>query len=106
MWLGLTTSQLAAVTIVVVMLGFFIWDRWRYDVVAVTALLVAVLAGVVPSDKAFDGFSDQVIVVIAAVLVVSRAISRSGILDRIVNRVMRNVRSTSLQVGILSAAVG
>ena len=87
------------------MLGFFIWDRWRYDVVALGALLVAIAAGVVPSDKAFDGFSDQVIVVIAAVLVVSKAIARSGVLDRMARRLLRNIGSASVQIGALCAAV-
>ena len=36
-------------------LVFFIWGRWRYDVVAFMALLMSVLVGVVPYDKAFDG---------------------------------------------------
>ena len=103
--LGLTTLQFAAIAIVVVMLGAFIWDRWRYDVVALTALLAAVAAGLVPQDEAFTGFSDPVIVVIAAVLVVSRAIARSGLLDRLVRRLLRNVDSTDLQVGGLSLTV-
>ncbi|MBN8911502.1 MAG: SLC13 family permease [Rhizobiales bacterium] len=103
--LGLTADQMAAIAIVVTMLGFFIWDRWRYDLVAMGALLAAIAAGIVPQDKAFDGFSDQVIVVIATVLVVSKAIARSGILDRTVRRLLKGVDSPSLQIGLLSAAV-
>jgi di/tricarboxylate transporter len=102
---GLSADQMAAVAIVVLMLGFFIWDRWRYDVVALGALLAAIAVGIVPGDKAFTGFSDQVIVVIAAVLVVSKAIARSGVLDRVVRRLLNGVESPSLQIGLLSAAV-
>lgn len=103
--LGLTTDQAAAIAVVVVMLGFFIWDRWRYDLVALAALLAAIAVGIVPGDKAFVGFSDQVIVVIAAVLVVSKAIAGSGVLDRVVRRLLSGVESPSLQIGLLSAAV-
>lgn len=102
---GLAADQVVAATIVVTMLALFIWDRWRYDVVALAALLVAVLAGVVPSDKAFIGFSDQVVVVVATVLVVSKAVSRSGILDRLVRRLLKGVASPSLQIGALTGAV-
>ncbi len=102
---GLTADQIAAISIVLVMLGFFIWDRWRYDVVALGALLSAIAVGIVPQAKAFDGFSDQVIVVIAAVLVVSKAISRSGVLDRLVRHVLSGVDNPSLQIGVLAAAV-
>jgi di/tricarboxylate transporter len=105
MYFGLTLDQLLAVTIVAAMLGFFIWDRWRYDVVAMVALLLAVMTGIVPNDKAFSGFSDQVIVVIASVLVLSRAIARSGILERAMRRIMNGVDSPSLQIGLLSGAV-
>lgn len=102
---GLTVDQMAAIAIVVVMLCFFIWDRWRYDVVALCALLAAVAAGTVPSEKAFIGFSDQVIAVIASVLVVSKAIARSGMLDRLARRLLNGVDSPSLQIGLLSAVV-
>jgi di/tricarboxylate transporter len=103
--MGLTTDQAAAIAIVVIMLGFFIWDRWRYDVVALGALLAAIAVGVVPQADAFVGFADQVVVVIATVLVVSKAIARSGLLDRMARRLLRGVESPSLQIGILSAAV-
>ena len=103
--LGLTFDQTAAIGVVVGMLVFFVWDRWRYDVVAVSALLAAIALGVVPGDQAFVGFSDQVVIVIAAVLVVSRAISRSGILDRAIHRLMKGVEKPSLQIGLLAGAV-
>lgn len=103
---GMTGEQALAIAIVVIMLGFFVWDRWRYDVVALGALLAAVAVGIVPQEKAFVGFSDQVIVVMATVLVVSKSIARSGLLDRFVRRLMRGVHSPSLQIGVLSASVG
>lgn len=100
-----TAPQIAAIVIVVTMLAAFIWDRWRYDVVALTALLAAVAVGIVPQDAAFEGFADTVIVVIAAALVVSKAIAQSGILDRLVRRLLKNVDSTHVQVGALCLAV-
>lgn len=103
--LGLTLQQISAITIVVTMLAAFIWDRWRYDVVALSALMAAVVTGIVPQSEAFDGFSDTVIVVIATVLVIGRAVAQSGILDRLVRRLLQGVESTDLQVGALCAAV-
>lgn len=103
--LGLTMQQLTAVAVVVGMLVFFVWDRWRYDVVALCALLLSIVLGIVPQKDAFSGFSDTVIVVIASVLVVSRAIARSGLLDRAVRRLLKGIESPSLQIGLLSGAV-
>lgn len=102
---SLTISQLAAVGIVVTMLACFVVDRWRYDLVAVSALLVAVVVGIVPAGEAFSGFSDPVVVVIASVLVVGRAIARSGLLDTAVQRLLRGIENPSWQIGILTATV-
>ncbi len=106
MVLGLTLDQIFAIAIVVGMLAFFIWDRWRYDVVALTALLTALAAGIVPAEKAFDGFSEPVIVIIVSVLVASKAIAKSGVLERLVRGLLGGVKSPSLQIGFLSASVG
>lgn len=102
---GLTPLQVESFAIIIVMLGLFIWDRWRYDLVAVATLLAAVLIGVVEPDKAFSGFSNQVIIIIASVLVVSRAIASSGIVDAAVRRMLTNVHSPSVQIGVLTAFV-
>jgi len=51
---------------------FMVWGRWRYDLVAFSALSVAVIAGVVPVEEAFSGFGHPATVIIAMVLIVSR----------------------------------
>jgi di/tricarboxylate transporter len=101
-----TLHQIEVVLIILGMLGLFVSGRLRYDLVGALALFVAVLTGVVSQAKAFTGFSNPVIIVIASVLVVSRAIAASNLLERWVGAVLARVRSPSLQIGILSAAVG
>src|SRR6478752_5702379 len=87
------------------MLVLFASDRLRYDLVAALALSAAVLTGVVPAKKAFEGFSSSVIIIIASVLVISRAIAMSGVVDSAMRRVLRILDSTTLQIGALTAAV-
>lgn len=101
----MTFLQVEALLIAVAMLGLFIWDRWRYDLVAVVVLLAALLLGVVKPDKAFHGFSHPVIIIIASVLVISKAIARSGVLDGAMRRLLRDAKSTTAQVAILTACV-
>ncbi len=98
-------NQIEAFAIVGAMLALFMWDRLRYDLVAALALLAAMLTGIVPADKAFEGFANQVIIIIASVLVVSRAIARSGIIDTVLRRIMQRIGSPSIQIGILSGCV-
>jgi len=101
----MTLIQIEATVIVVVMLGVFAWDRWRYDVVALGALLAALALGVVKPDKAFEGFASPVVVIIASVLVVSRAIARSRILDDTAHALLRRAPTTGLRVGVLASCV-
>ena len=98
-------NQIEAFAIVGAMLALFVWDRIRYDLVAALALLAALLTGIIPAAKAFEGFSNQVIIIIASVLVVSRAIARSGVIDAVLRRWMQRITSPSAQIGILSGCV-
>jgi di/tricarboxylate transporter len=45
--------------------------RFRYDMVAFGALLLAVVLGLVPAEAAFAGFGHPAVVVVALVLVIS-----------------------------------
>ena len=77
----------------------FIWGRFRYDVVAMLALLAVVLTGLVPFDQAFSGFAHPAVITVAAVLILSRALQNAGIVDVVV-RLLTPVRgSETLQVG-------
>nr|MDQ2734555.1 SLC13 family permease [Pseudomonadota bacterium] len=102
----MTLHQLESFGLVGAMLGLFMSGRLRYDVAAALVLLAAVLLGVVPGAKAFHGFANPVIIIIASVLVVSRAIAASSILELSVGALLKRIRSPSLQIGVMAAAVG
>ena len=68
----MTTDQIIIFAVLGLSLVFFMWGRWRYDVVAFTALIVAVIGGVVPTDAALPGFGHPAVITVAAVLVISR----------------------------------
>ncbi|MBS0638433.1 MAG: SLC13 family permease [Proteobacteria bacterium] len=87
------------------MLLLFMSDRIRYDIVAALALTCAALLGVVPREKVFTGFANPVIIIIASVLVLSRAIAVSGVIEAGMRRVLRRLPSISVQVGLLTACV-
>lgn len=101
----MTLHQIEALAIIAGMLVLFVSDRLRYDLVAALALSAAVVLGVVPANKAFSGFSSSVIIIIASVLVISRAVAISGVIDNAMRRLLRLLDSTTMQVGALTAAV-
>jgi len=81
---------------------FLIWGRWRYDLVAFTALLAALLTGLVPSDLAFSGFGHPATVIIALVLIVSRGLSNSGAIEIVARYVIDASRKLSTHITIMS----
>jgi di/tricarboxylate transporter len=79
----MTLAQGLAFAIVIVMMALFAWGRWRYDLVAAVALLAAVIVGIVQPDQAFKGFSDDIVIIVGSALVVSAAVARSGVIERV-----------------------
>jgi di/tricarboxylate transporter len=95
-------EQLTIFAILGVLLVLLVWGRWRYDVVAFAALVAALIAGVVPADEAFSGFGHPATVVIALVLVVSRGLSNSGVVEYVAGRVVDATRPVFAHIGIMS----
>lgn len=93
----LTFDQTAISAILVCTLALFVWGRWRYDVVAVLSLMAGVGFGVIDPDAAFTGFGNAAVITVAAVLAISHALGRSGVVDLIGDRIMALARSPSSQ---------
>ena len=81
----MTVDQTIMFAIFAMAMIFFVWGRIRYDVVALSALVVAVVLGMVPSSEAFTGFSQGAVVTVVLVLIISAAIKDSGVIDRLAN---------------------
>ncbi|WP_183776319.1 SLC13 family permease [Phenylobacterium haematophilum] len=101
----MTLDQGLAFGLIALTIGAFIWGRFRYDVVAVCALLAGVAIGVVPAKNAFDGFSNDITVIIAAALVVSAAFAKSGIVEAVLRPLIPKLKTERSQVPVLTAAV-
>jgi di/tricarboxylate transporter len=82
---------------------FLIWGRWRYDLVAFVALLAALLTGVVPAQQAFSGFGHPATVIIALVLIISRGLSNSGVIELLARFFVDASRKLAAHIGIMSA---
>jgi di/tricarboxylate transporter len=101
----MTLQQSLAFAILGVTIALFIWDRIRYDIVAALALLASVAVGIVPSDKAFDGFSDQIVIIVASALVVSAAVGRSGVIEWAIAPIAPYMKTTGTQIAVLVSTV-
>ncbi len=74
----MTTDQIILFALFGGVFVFLLWGRFRYDIVAFSALLLGVILGVVPAKQAFSGFGHPATIVVALVLVVSAGLVRSG----------------------------
>ncbi len=97
----MTLDQILAFSLVGATVTAFIWGRLPYDLVAICALAVGVIIGIVPASKAFEGFSDDVVIIIACALVVSAAIARSGVIEAVMRPLTPHLRTTAVQVPAL-----
>lgn len=98
----MTVDQITLFALLFFVFVFLVWGRWRYDLVAFVALLVAVIVGLVPVNVAFFGFGHPATVIIALVLVVSRGLSNSGAIELIGRLVVDRSRALATHIGIMS----
>jgi len=76
-------DQMVILGVILTSLVLFIQSKLRYDIVAMIALLVVTLTGIVPASEAFNGFSHPAIITVAAILVVSKGLLNVGAMDPI-----------------------
>ena len=98
----MTFEQGAAFALLAVILGMMLWGRFRYDLVAFGGLLLAVVLGLVPQDEAFSGFSNPAVLIVAFVLIASRAFETSGALTLFTRWIGALKKSVTIHVGITS----
>jgi len=97
-----TTDQVLLFGLLLFVFVFLIWGRWRYDLVAFVALLVALLTGIVPKEQAFSGFGHPATVIIALVLIVSRGLSNSGVIELLARYVIDAGRRLGAHISIMA----
>ncbi|WOC14874.1 SLC13 family permease [Pseudochrobactrum sp. MP213Fo] len=101
----MTLHQMLAFAVILLMMAVFIWGRFRYDVVALCFLLMSVGLGLVPYDKAFTGFSDDIVIIVGSALVVSAGVARSGLMEAAVQRFVPHLNAVRLQLILLVTVV-
>ncbi|ASY63455.1 TrkA family protein [Sinorhizobium sojae CCBAU 05684] len=101
----MTADQFLSFIVIGAMMVFFVWGRLRYDIVACSALMLSVAVGIVPFDHAFDGFSDDIVIIVASALIVSAGVARSGIVDAAIQRFLPELQSVRAQLALLVVTV-
>ena len=74
-------DQIIVIFVILLSLTLFIEAKLRYDLVALIALLMITLSGIVSAEDAFVGFSHPAVITVVAVLVVSRGLINAGAME-------------------------
>ena len=77
------SDQLQVSFILLGLLAILVWGKWRYDGVTLITLALMVLLGLVPAKEAFLGFSHPAVITVALVLLISKALEKSGFINMI-----------------------
>ncbi|MCH2603071.1 MAG: SLC13 family permease [Pedosphaera sp.] len=100
--------------VIVGIFGLFAWGKWRYDIVAVIGLFSLVVADVIVNkvlgregsvlidpESALAGFGHPAVITVAAVLVISRALRNSGVVDLITRQLAPFAKNQTLHIASL-----
>jgi len=102
----MTPDQIILFSLFGAVFGMLLWGKFRYDIVAFTALMLGVVLGVVPTKDAFAGFGHPATLVVALVLVVSAGLVRSGAVFLITRTLVDASRNLGAHIALMGAIGG
>ncbi|HAB38571.1 MAG TPA: SLC13 family permease [Rhodobacteraceae bacterium] len=102
----MTTDQIILFSLFGLVFGLLLWGKFRYDIVAFTALIAGVIMGVIPTKDAFSGFGHPATIIVALVLIVSAGLVRSGAVYLITRTLVNAGRSLGSHIIVMGAIGG
>ena len=102
----MTQDQIILFSLFAAVFAMLLWGRFRYDLVAFTALMVGVVLGVVPTKDAFSGFGHPATIIVALVLIVSAGLVRSGAVFLITRTLVDASRNLGTHIAIMGGIGG
>lgn len=97
------SDQTQIFILLVTVVALLVWGRFRYDLVAFGALIVAASLGLIPTEEVFSGFGHSAVAIIALVLIVSRGLSSSGAVELVASKLVDPERPLPLHIAIIAA---
>lgn len=101
----MTTPQIIISLILLLAMVMFGWGKWRYDLVAMSALVLCVLAGLVEGNDAFVGFGHPAVITVAAVLIISGALKNAGVVDLLAGSISHLTEHPVMHIVALTSVV-
>lgn len=97
----MSTDSIVVLSILGVASVLFVTEWLRADVVALLVAVSLVMAGVLTPEAALSGFSSNAVIAIAALLVIGKAMVRSGVVGWLAERLHGVVRGSRLRLALV-----
>ena len=94
-------AQIVVFITLIITLGLFIWGKIRYDFVSLLALFSIAVFGIIPPEKVFSGFGHTAVITVAAVMIISKGLQNSGLIDLLARSISKLGKNFTLQIMVL-----
>ena len=111
----MTIDQIAIFCIIIFTFILFVWGKWRYDIVSIISLCTLFIADmllggknsnlIIDTSNIFSGFSHPAVITVVAVLIISRALYNSGVVDLISRKISHFSNKQITHITSLSGVV-
>lgn len=91
-------QQIIMFSVLIFTFVMFISGKIRYEFVSMLSLLILTLTGILSAEEAFSGFNHPAAITVASVLVISSAIIKSGMIERLVVVLNKKTNNPSIMV--------
>src|SRR5687768_10780592 len=85
----MTLSIAFVLLLLVIAIALFSTERISVDIVTFLLLIALVVSGILTPKEAFDGFSNDIIIILGAIFVISGALQETGVLDLLGARILK-----------------
>jgi di/tricarboxylate transporter len=94
--------------LLVIAIALFATERISVDIITFLLLIALVVSGVLVPREAFEGFSNDIIIILGAIFVISGALQETGVLDLLGARILKlaGTSQNSLLLLLMSSTAG
>ena len=102
----MSQNEIAVIGIIVILLALIAFTRLRIDLIALLVLLMVALTGLVPAGDALSGFSSSVVITIIGLLVITRGLERTGVMQWVARQLQAYGRGSEAKLIALVMSAG
>ncbi len=102
----LTYPELTVIGIIVILLALIAFTRLRIDLIALLVLLMVALTQLVPPGDALSGFSSAVVITIIGLLVITRSLEQTGVMQWVARQLCAYGRGSEAKLIALVMSAG